>query len=145
MSDNEIYIKDPSIREGFIKVKMYRIFSAIFLVVGFLIFLLLYNGFMEGRPMRDMLSFAMVFIIILPFLPATALSWIAMKTEKATEEALKEYIEEEERKKEEKIKEEKARREELARKRAEAEGVEYVEEGAEAPAEEEPAPEEKSG
>lgn len=106
MSDNQkdIYIKDPAIREGLLKGKMYRIFAYIFFAVGFLVFIMLYSGYMGGRPMKDMLSFAMIFIIIIPFLPCAALSLIAKKTEIAANKALEEYIEEEERKKQEKLK-----------------------------------------
>lgn len=120
---NKIYIKDPKVREAFVKVKMYRIFAYIFFFVGILIFLMLYNGYMEGRPFKEVLSFAMIFIIIIPFLPAAVLSAIALRAEKDAKQSLEEYFEEEERKKEEQEKAKKEKAEMLLRKRAEAQGL----------------------
>jgi hypothetical protein len=100
----DVYIKDPTIRENIIKAKMYRVFAFLFLGVGFLIFIILYNGFMENRSFIDIFSFTIVFIIAMPFLPAVALSWVAMKTERKVEAELDAYYAEEERKKVEQAK-----------------------------------------
>jgi hypothetical protein len=100
----DVYIKDPTIRENIIKAKMYRVFAFLFLGVGFLVFLILYSSFMENRSFIDIFSFTIVFIIAMPFLPAVALSWVAMKTERKVEAELDAYYAEEERKKAEKAK-----------------------------------------
>tara|TARA_R110002124_G_scaffold64985_2_gene177481 strand:+ start:289758 stop:290231 length:474 start_codon:yes stop_codon:yes gene_type:complete len=95
----DVYIRDPAIREGIIKGKMYRVFALLFFAVGFLVFIILYNGFMENRSFKDIFSFTIVFIIAMPFLPALALSWVAMKTERKTDIDIAAYFAEEERKK----------------------------------------------
>jgi hypothetical protein len=100
----DVYIKDPTIRENIIKAKMYRVSAFLFLGVGFLIFIILYNSFMANRSFIDIFSFTIVFIIAMPFLPAVVLSWVAMKTERKVGAELDAYYAEEERKRAEKAK-----------------------------------------
>jgi signal transduction histidine kinase len=102
MNTDNMHIKDPVIRENILKFKMYRIFSYIFFAVGGLTFLMLYSSYLGGRSFKDVFSFALVVIVVLPFVPALVLSMIALRTEKATEKALALYIEQEQRKKVEK-------------------------------------------
>ncbi|MCS5596111.1 MAG: hypothetical protein NZ828_02550 [Alphaproteobacteria bacterium] len=102
--DNSGYIKDPSVREAILKVKVYRVFSYIFFGAGFLVFLVLYNSYMDGKSLREALHFTMLGIVALPFLPAAVLAVIAHRSEKDANTALESYYEEEERRKAERIK-----------------------------------------
>ena len=96
-----MYIKDPTIREAILKVKMYRIFSLIFFIVGFFVFLLLYSGYMKGRELVEAFTLVMLGIILLPFTPALVLSWLTLRCDKTAEAALSQYIQQEQFKKEE--------------------------------------------
>ena len=101
MNVNNMYIKDPTIREAILKVKMYRIFSLIFFIVGFFVFLLLYSGYMKGRELVEAFTLVMLGIILLPFTPALVLSWLTLRCDKTAEAALSQYIQQEQFKKEE--------------------------------------------
>tara|TARA_Y100000588_G_scaffold317112_1_gene345998 strand:+ start:220 stop:690 length:471 start_codon:yes stop_codon:yes gene_type:complete len=97
------YIKDPQLREDILKVKVYRIFSYIFLAAGFFVFLVMYNNFIDGKSIHEIFSFTLLGIIILPFLPAMALSIVAHRTALKNKTALKNYYEEEAKRKAERI------------------------------------------
>jgi|GEM_PF-2969584 len=129
MNTDNLYIKDPSIREAIMKVKMYRVFSFVFFVMGFFIFLVLYNNYMRGRDVLEAFSIAMLVIILLPHMPAIALSWVALRADKRAEKMLESYLEDVKRRKaeQERLDEERARAAEAVRDtasaKANAEGV----------------------
>jgi|TARA_R110002126_G_scaffold13118_2_gene56309 hypothetical protein len=92
MSTKFFYIKDVKVREGIIKFKMYRVFSYVFFIAGFITFLMLYSAHMDGREAMSIFSFETIAIILLPFMPAFVLSIIALRAEKAADIALELYL-----------------------------------------------------
>lgn len=64
------------------KAKLYRIFALIFALVGVFVFVTLYISNFEGNFFSTMTQPSVVLMLIIPFLPAIVLSWIASRIEK---------------------------------------------------------------
>ncbi len=69
-------------RNYLIKAKFYRFFAIVFAVVGLVLFTYLYFEKVSGHFFEAIKEPWLVLIILIPFLPAAILSWIASRMEK---------------------------------------------------------------
>jgi xanthine/uracil/vitamin C permease (AzgA family) len=69
-------------RELILKARLLRLFALVFAVVGLIIFLVLYMQNVEGAFFSTMTDPFIVVIIVVPFLPAIVLSWLARRMER---------------------------------------------------------------
>ena len=73
---------DPKGRELVLKARLLRLFALIFAIAGLGVFLVLYVQNIEGAFFSALTNPFVVTIIIIPFLPAIVLSWIARRVER---------------------------------------------------------------
>lgn len=64
------------------KARLYRLFALIFALTGVFIFVSLYLSNFEGSFFSTMTQPSVVLMLIIPFLPAIVLSWVAARMEK---------------------------------------------------------------
>lgn len=69
-------------REYMIRAKFYRGVSMVFVVLGLIVFMILYIANIEGRLLEALKNPFTIGIFIIPFLPAAVLSILADKNEK---------------------------------------------------------------
>jgi hypothetical protein len=69
-------------RQLLMKAKLFRLFALIFAFVGMLIFIMLYLQHVDGSFLSALRNPFIVLILILPFLPAAALTFRAAQIEK---------------------------------------------------------------
>ena len=69
-------------KEYLIKAKFYRAVSLVFVVLGLVVFMVLYMANVEGRLMEALKNPFTLLLFIIPFLPAAVLSFIADRFEK---------------------------------------------------------------
>ncbi len=69
-------------KELIIRAKFYRATSLIFVVLGLVIFMILYVGNIEGRLLDALKDPFTIGVFLIPFLPAAVLSWLADRNEK---------------------------------------------------------------
>ena len=69
-------------KEYLIKAKFYRAVSMVFVVLGLVVFMILYIANIEGRLMEALKNPFTLCLFIIPFLPAAVLSYIADRFEK---------------------------------------------------------------
>lgn len=80
-----------SIRESVVKARFYRLFAVLFAIGGLVMFLYLYLDRVEGHLFDALRDPFVVVIILVPFLPAVVLSWLAGKHERLLEKALDDH------------------------------------------------------
>lgn len=64
------------------KARLYRVFAIVFAVVGAMLFIHLYLNNIQGRVLASFTNPSILFMLLVPFLPAIVLSWIAARMEK---------------------------------------------------------------
>lgn len=69
-------------REFLIKAKLYRAISMVFVILGLVVFMILYVANVEGRLMEALKNPFTLGMFVIPFLPAAVLSIIADRNEK---------------------------------------------------------------
>ena len=69
-------------KEFLIKSKFYRGVSLVFVVLGIVVFMILYNANVEGRLIEALKTPFTIAMFVVPFLPAAVLSYMASKYEK---------------------------------------------------------------
>ena len=67
-------------RELLLRSRVYRYSAIVFAVMGAVVFLALYFRYIEGDIIHALHNPMLVMILVLPFLPAFVLSWMAAKT-----------------------------------------------------------------
>lgn len=80
---------DPKARELVIKARIYRFLALIFAFVGLAIFVVMFLRHVEGSFLSSLTNPFVVTMIIFPFLPAAALSFMASRLER---KYFKEYM-----------------------------------------------------
>jgi hypothetical protein len=78
---------DAETRQMLLKAKLFRLFSLVFAVTGLIIFMVLYFQHVDGAFFSAMTNPFVVTIVIVPFLPAAVLSWMAGRLERKYERA----------------------------------------------------------
>ena len=73
---------DPKGRELVLKARLLRLFGLIFGIAGLCVFLVLYVQNIEGTFFSALTNPFIITIVIIPFLPAVVLSWIARRVER---------------------------------------------------------------
>ena len=73
---------DPKGRELVLKARLLRLFALIFAIAGLGVFLVLYVQNIEGTFFSALTNPFIITIVIIPFLPAVVLSWIARRVER---------------------------------------------------------------
>ncbi len=63
------------------KTKLYKLFALAFLIVGFLVFVVLYDQSAQGNFLVLLKDPLLIFVLIMPFIPAAVLSIMAGKLE----------------------------------------------------------------
>lgn len=74
-------------KEYLVRAKLYKAVSMAFLVLGLIVFMILYIAKIEGRLMEALRDPTTLVIFIFPFLPAAFLSWLSGKNEKKYEKS----------------------------------------------------------
>lgn len=69
-------------KEYLIKSKFYKVASMVFVVLGLVVFMVLYIANIEGRFMEALKNPFTIGIVIIPFLPAAVLSILSDRNEK---------------------------------------------------------------
>ena len=69
-------------KEFLLKAKFYRVASMVFVVLGLIVFMILYVANVEGRLLEALKNPFTIGMFIIPFLPAAVLSILADKNEK---------------------------------------------------------------
>lgn len=69
-------------QEMILKARLLRLVATVFAIVGLIIFLVLYAQNVEGTFFSAMTNPFIIAIIIVPFLPAAVLSWLARRIER---------------------------------------------------------------
>ncbi len=69
-------------KEFLIKSKFYKAVSLVFVVLGLVVFMILYVANVEGRLMEALKNPFTIGMFIIPFLPAAILSFMADRNEK---------------------------------------------------------------
>lgn len=80
---------DPKARELVIKARIYRFLALIFAFVGLAIFVVMFLRHVEGSFLSSLTNPFVVTIILFPFMPAAALSFMAHRLER---QYFKEYM-----------------------------------------------------
>lgn len=70
------------LREMLIKAKFYRAASVIFALCGIGVFVFLMSRFVDGDIYVVLKDPTIIIILLIPFLPAAVLSWLAVRSEK---------------------------------------------------------------
>ena len=70
------------LREILIKAKFYRLASVIFALCGIGVFVFLMSRFVDGNMYAALKDPTIIAILLIPFLPAAILSWLAVRSEK---------------------------------------------------------------
>lgn len=78
-----------AVRESYIKARLYRLFATMFAVGGLVMFFYIYVREVEGHLFRALQDPMLVLMVLLPFMPAVVLSFLAQKHERRLEKALK--------------------------------------------------------
>lgn len=65
-----------------LKARLLRFIALIFAIAGLLIFLALYIRNVDGTLLSALTNPFTIFIVVVPFLPAVVLSWMASRLEK---------------------------------------------------------------
>lgn len=73
---------DQKARELVLKARLLRFAALIFAVTGLLIFLALYIKNIDGTLLSALTNPFTIFMVLIPFLPAAVLSWMASRLEK---------------------------------------------------------------
>lgn len=81
-------MSSTSLKESLVKARFYRLFAVLFAIGGLVMFLYLYLDRVEGRLFDALRDPFVVVIILVPFLPAVVLSWLAGKHERLLEKAM---------------------------------------------------------
>ena len=63
------------------KARVYRMIGMVFAFVGLATFMILYFRHIEGNILGALSSPSLIVIILVPFLPAAVLSWMAVRME----------------------------------------------------------------
>jgi hypothetical protein len=74
--------QDLRYREVMLKARLLRGFALIFAIAGLLVFLVLYVRNVQGSFFSALTNPFVITIILVPFLPAIVLSWLAGHTER---------------------------------------------------------------
>lgn len=69
-------------RELLLRSRLYRFIAVVFALFGIILFWLLYTRYVEGDIAQALSRPGTVLLIVLPFLPASVLSWMAVRSEK---------------------------------------------------------------
>ena len=69
-------------KEYLLKSKFYKGAALVFVVLGLVIFMILYVANIEGHMMEALKNPFTIFIVVVPFMPAAVLSLLADKNEK---------------------------------------------------------------
>lgn len=72
-------------KQIFIKAKFYRFMATAFAITGLILFAFNYFQFSSGDFFYALSQPDFIVIILMPFIPAALLSWMAMRLEKKTE------------------------------------------------------------
>ena len=73
---------DPKARELVLKAKIFRFFALVFALAGMVIFVVLYFQNVEGAFLSALTNPFIIFIVLVPFLPAAVLSFLASRLER---------------------------------------------------------------
>lgn len=69
-------------KEYLIKSKLYKGASIVFVILGLIVFMILYISNVEGRVLEALRNPFTLLMFVVPFLPAIVLSMVASKNEK---------------------------------------------------------------
>lgn len=69
-------------RKLFMKAKIYRLIAMVFLAVGLIVFVYLYNELAQGNFFQLLNDPASIFLLLIPFLPSFVLSYMAERVDK---------------------------------------------------------------
>ena len=77
-------------RELLLKTRLYRFIALCFLIMGVALFIVLYLRFIEGDILAALRQPSLIFILLLPFLPAAVLTSMSAKAHKQFFETMEE-------------------------------------------------------
>ncbi|MBN8521096.1 MAG: hypothetical protein J0L77_04255 [Alphaproteobacteria bacterium] len=81
-------VSREKLREMLIRSKFYRLAASVFALVGIGLLMVLMSQYIQGDMFSALKDPFILLILVIPFLPAVVLSWLATKAEKKFNDAL---------------------------------------------------------